>query len=101
MGRVTVLAEHARYAPYLDEDTSDVFTDVRTVRSGLAARVNRWTRMRATLLPASTLHRIKENRDAAAAQMYRTTSKLRPRREAKRYPTAERRVHVDQQATDE
>jgi transglutaminase-like putative cysteine protease len=52
--RLTTAVEQARYAPRTG-DTSMVIADVRTVRAGLARRVGRGQRVRAVVLPASTV----------------------------------------------
>jgi hypothetical protein len=52
--RLTTAVEQARYAPRAG-DTSMVISDVRAVRAGLARRVGRSQRVRAVVLPASTI----------------------------------------------
>jgi hypothetical protein len=47
-------AERARYAPSVGT-VGDLRADVRTVRAGFAAAVGRWRRLRARVLPTSTL----------------------------------------------
>ena len=76
MGRVTVLTEQARYAeePRYDQPTLRALPrDLRTLRSALAENASRGDRIRAAILPASSLIRLREGRERMTASLYRGT----------------------------
>ena len=83
MNRVTRLTERAHYAPTLRKGSSGVsevpaklFDDVRTIRSGLAEPVNRRTRVRAAVLPASTLAALRERREDLTGRTYERVQRV-------------------------
>jgi len=76
MGRVTTLTEQARYAeaPRYDQPTLRALPrDLRTLRSALAESATRGDRIRAAILPASSLTRLREGRERMTASIYRGT----------------------------
>jgi transglutaminase-like putative cysteine protease len=75
IGRVTALAERASYASSLDLDLAGVFGDVTVVRAGLAAPRARWQRLRAAVLPASSLDRLRGWRARASSATARVLSR--------------------------
>lgn len=76
IGRVTALAERARYAPRVDTDATGVFADIGVVRAGLAAPRDRWQRVRATVLPASSLRRLRARRALTATRAAQAVARL-------------------------
>jgi len=76
MGRVTTLTEQARYAeaPHYDQPTLRALPrDLRTLRSALAENASRGDRIRAAILPSSSLTRLREGRERMTASIYRGT----------------------------
>lgn len=73
MDRMTGLAERASYARTVRPSAGvrpELFDDVRTIRSSLAAPVGRRARVRAAVLPPSTLATLRERRKDVAGRMY-------------------------------
>ncbi len=74
MGRVTTLTEQARYAgaPHYDQPALRALPrDLRTLRSAMAENASRADRIKAAILPASSLARLREGRDRMTASFYR------------------------------
>lgn len=73
-GRVTTLTERARYAQdtHYDQPTLRALPrDLRTLRTALAEHASRTDRIRAAILPASSLTRLRERRERVSASIYR------------------------------
>ncbi|HEU5427867.1 MAG TPA: DUF3488 and transglutaminase-like domain-containing protein [Actinocrinis sp.] len=73
-GRVTTLTERARYAPteQYDQPTLRALPrDLRTLRGALAEHASRANRIRAAILPSSSLTRLRERRERVSASIYR------------------------------
>jgi transglutaminase-like putative cysteine protease len=76
MDRITGLAERANYArtvrksPSSASSSSNLFDDVRTIRSSLAEPVSRRTRVRATVLPPSAMAALRERREDLTERVY-------------------------------
>jgi len=73
-GRVTTLTERARYAPgsQYDQPTLRALPkDLRTLRAALAEHASRANRIRAAILPTSSLTRLRERRERVSASIYR------------------------------
>ena len=80
IGRVTTLTEQARYgtADQLDRPMLRTLpTDLRTLRSALAEHANRSARIKAAILPSSSLTKIRERRDRVTAEITRGTELFR------------------------
>lgn len=76
IGRVTTLTEQVRYSQTVRYDPAALNalpTDLRTVRTALADHAGRTNRVKAALLPASSLTRLRDRRDRIAAGVYRGT----------------------------
>jgi transglutaminase-like putative cysteine protease len=74
MGRVTTLTEQARYAHgsrYDQPMLRDLPRDLRTLRTALAEQASPADRIRAAILPASSLARLRERREQMTATLYR------------------------------
>jgi hypothetical protein len=74
MGRVTTLTEQARYAdaPRYDQPALRALPrDLRMLRSAMAENASRADRIKAAILPASSLARLREGRDRMTASFYR------------------------------
>jgi transglutaminase-like putative cysteine protease len=72
--RITMLAEHAWYAPLTVPEPGQLqglSTDLDLVRTGLAANADRSRRLRAALLPASSLAKLRMRRDRITGAVYR------------------------------
>ncbi|MBS2964048.1 transglutaminase domain-containing protein [Actinocrinis puniceicyclus] len=73
-GRVTTLTEHARYAESAQYDQPALRAlprDLRTLRAALAEHAGRGNRIRAAILPSSSLTRLRERRERMSASIYR------------------------------
>ena len=73
-GRVTTLTERARYAEDAHYDQPALRAlpkDLRTLRTALAEHASRANRIRAAILPASSLTRLRERRERVSASIYR------------------------------
>ncbi|MGH3415329.1 MAG: transglutaminaseTgpA domain-containing protein [Actinocrinis sp.] len=74
IGRVTTLTEQARYAEsagYDQQRLRALPSDLRTLRSALAEHATRVNRIKAAILPASSLSRLREGRERFSASIYR------------------------------
>ncbi len=74
ISRVTTLTEQARYAPsapYDQQRLRALRSDLRTLRGALAEHASRANRIRAAILPASSLNRMREGRERFTASLYR------------------------------
>jgi transglutaminase-like putative cysteine protease len=74
IGRVTTLTEQARYAGSSSYDQPALRAlprDLRTLRAALAEHASRANRIRAAILPASSLSRLREGRERVSASIYR------------------------------
>jgi transglutaminase-like putative cysteine protease len=74
IGRVTLLTEQARYADAkaYDQPTLRALPrDLRTLRAALAEHASRANRIRAAILPASSLSRLRDGRERVSASIYR------------------------------
>jgi transglutaminase-like putative cysteine protease len=72
IGRVTTLTEEARYAHAKAYDRPALHSlpgDLRTLRAALAEHASRANRIRAAILPPSSLSRLREGRDRFAASI--------------------------------
>jgi transglutaminase-like putative cysteine protease len=72
--RVTALTEQVRYSPTAaasPETLRDLPADLRTVRGALAGHADRSARLRAAILPNSSINRLRERRDRTSARAYR------------------------------
>jgi hypothetical protein len=73
-GRVTTLTERARYAQSAQYDQPALRAlpkDLRTLRAALAEHASRANRIRAAILPSSSLTRLRERRERVSASIYR------------------------------
>jgi transglutaminase-like putative cysteine protease len=77
MNRVTGLAERANYARTLRRPSPsgaapmpNLMEDVKVIRAGLAEPVSRRTRLRATVLPPSSLAALRERREDLTGRVY-------------------------------
>ncbi|NUR31465.1 MAG: transglutaminase domain-containing protein [Catenulispora sp.] len=73
MNRVTTLTEHANYARTLRRPAGaspTLMDDVKLIRTGLAEPVSRRTRIRATVLPPSSLASLRERREDLTGRVY-------------------------------
>jgi len=74
IGRVTTLTEQARYAQAANYDQPALRAlprDLRTLRAALAEHATRANRIRAAILPASSLSRLRDGRERVSASIYR------------------------------
>ena len=74
MGRVTTLTEQVRYAQtktYDQPTLRGLPRDLRTLRAALAEHASRANRIKAAILPASSLSRLRDGRERVSASMYR------------------------------
>ena len=74
IGRVTTLTEQARYAQTRVFDRPALHSlpgDLRTLRSALAEHASRANRIRAAILPSSSLNRLRDGRERVSASIYR------------------------------
>ena len=72
---MTGLTERANYAPTVRAPDQSLVEDVRTIRSSLAEPVSRRTRLRATVLPPSSLTAIRERREDLTGHLYERVQK--------------------------
>ncbi len=75
IGRVTTLTEQARYSANLHYDQPTLRAlprDLRTLRSALAEHATRANRIKAAILPSSSLARLRDSRERMSASIYRT-----------------------------
>lgn len=73
-GRVTTLTERARYASSAQYDQPTLRAlpkDLRTLRAALAEHASRANRIRAAILPSSSLTRLRDRRERVSASIYR------------------------------
>ncbi|HEY3870996.1 MAG TPA: DUF3488 and transglutaminase-like domain-containing protein [Actinocrinis sp.] len=80
IGRVTTLTEQARYgnADQLDRPMLRTLpADLRTLRSALAEHANRSARIKAAIMPSSSLTKMRERRDRVTAELTRGTELFR------------------------
>jgi transglutaminase-like putative cysteine protease len=80
IGRVTTLTEQARYGTDAQLDRPMLRTlpaDLRTLRSALAEHANRSARIKAAILPSSSLMKMRERRDRVTAELTRGTELFR------------------------
>jgi hypothetical protein len=74
IGRVTTLTEQAKYAQTKTYDRPALRSlpgDLRTLRTALAEHATRANRIRAAILPASSLSRLRDGRERVSASIYR------------------------------
>ena len=74
IGRVTTLTEQARYAdePQYDPPTLRALPrDLRTLRAALAEHATRANRIKAAILPSSSINRLRESSERVSASIYR------------------------------
>ena len=74
IGRVTTLTEQARYAdqPRYDPPLIRALPrDLRTLRAALAEHATRANRIKAAILPSSSLSRLRDSRERMSASIYR------------------------------
>lgn len=74
IGRVTALTEQVRYSPAAEpgpETLRGIPGDLRIVRGALAGHADRSARLRAAILPNSSLNRLRERRDRTSVRAYR------------------------------
>jgi len=74
IGRVTTLTEQARYAeePMYDAPALRALPrDLRTLRSALAEHATRVNRIKAAILPSSSISRLRESSERVSASIYR------------------------------
>jgi transglutaminase-like putative cysteine protease len=74
IGRVTALTEQVRYSPTAVVDPATlqgIAGDLRTVRGALAGHADRATRLKAAILPNSSLALLRDRRDRTSLRAYR------------------------------
>lgn len=74
IGRVTMLTEQARYAEepqYNPPMLRALPRDLRTLRAALAEHATRANRIKAAILPSSSLNRLRESSERMSASIYR------------------------------
>lgn len=74
IGRVTTLTEQARYASQPDYDPPMIRAvprDLRTLRAALAEHASRANRIKAAILPSSSINRMRESSERMSASIYR------------------------------
>lgn len=75
IGRVTTLTEQARYSADVHYDQPALRAlprDLRTLRAALSEHATRANRIKAAILPSSSLSRLRESRERMSASIYRT-----------------------------
>jgi hypothetical protein len=74
IGRVTTLTEQAKYAEEQEYDAPTLRAlprDLRTLRAALAEHATRGNRIKAAILPSSSLNRLRESSERMSATIYR------------------------------